>query len=205
VSVLPQERPIDPPVVLTVARLTPENRYKGVDTLLYAWPRVRERIEATLLVVGGGPDLPRLRRVAELLDLDGSVRFAGRLSDDELAASYATARVFAMPARHRLSPRPQGEGFGLVYVEAGAAGLPVVAGRGGGAEDAVERDGSGLLVDAADPRSVAEAIVRLLSDRSLARRMGARGSALAGDRFSYEAFRAHVAEIVDDLGPRGLR
>ena len=66
-----------PPVVLTVARLTPENRYKGVDTLLYAWPRVLERVQAELLVVGDGPDLPRLRRIAEALDLDGTVRFAG--------------------------------------------------------------------------------------------------------------------------------
>ena len=66
-----------PPVVLAVARLTPENRYKGVDTLLYAWPRVLERVQAELLVVGDGPDLPRLRRIAEALDLDGAVRFAG--------------------------------------------------------------------------------------------------------------------------------
>ena len=193
-----------PPVVLAVARLTREDRYKGVDTLLYAWPRVREKVEATLFIVGDGPDLPRLRRIAEALDLDGAVRFAGILPDEELANAYATSAVFAMPARHRLEPRPQGEGFGLVFIEAGAAGLPVVAGRGGGTEDAVEDGGSGILVDARDHRSVADAVIGLLLDPQRARAMGERGRELATTRFAYDAFRTHVAALVRDLRPKGL-
>src|SRR4029078_6496084 len=78
-----------PPAVVTVARLVPANRYKGVDTLLYAWPRVRERVEATLRVVGNGPDLDRLRRSAATFDLDGSVRFLAQVSDEELREVYA--------------------------------------------------------------------------------------------------------------------
>jgi glycosyltransferase involved in cell wall biosynthesis len=200
----PSGEPAEPPVVLAVARLTPENRYKGVDTLLYAWPRVLERVQAELLVVGDGPDLPRLRRIAEALDLDGAVRFAGMIPDEELTDAYATSAVFAMPARHRLEPRPQGEGFGLVFIEAGAAGLPVVAGRGGGAEEAVEDGGSGILVDARDHRSVARAVVGLLLDPQRGRAMGERGRELATTRFAYDAFRTQVAALVGDLRPKGL-
>jgi glycosyltransferase involved in cell wall biosynthesis len=193
-----------PPVVLCVARLTRENRYKGIDTLLYAWPRVLEKVEATLLIVGDGPDTSRLRRIAGALDLDGSVRFAGRVTDEELTAAYASSSVFAMPGRHRLEPKPEGEGFGLVYVEAGAAGLPVIAGHGGGSEEAVEEGGSGLLIDARDHREVAGTLVRLLTDPGLARRLGERGRELADGRFSYETFRTNVADLVDRMEPRGL-
>jgi phosphatidylinositol alpha-1,6-mannosyltransferase len=132
------------------------------------------------------------------------VRFAGRVTDEELAAAYASSSVFAMPGRHRLEPRPEGEGFGLVYIEAGAAGLPVIAGHGGGSEEAVEEGGSGLLLDARDHRAVADALVRLLTDPVLARRLGERGRELAEGRFSYETFRANVADLVDEMGPRGL-
>jgi phosphatidyl-myo-inositol dimannoside synthase len=193
-----------PPVVLCVARLVRENRYKGIDTLLYAWPRVLEKMEATLLIVGDGPDASRLRRIADALDLNSSVRFAGPISDGQLAAAYASSSVFAMPGRHRLWPRPEGEGFGLVYVEAGAAGLPVIAGDRGGSVEAVEEGGSGLLLDARDHRAVADAIVRLLTDPVLARRLGERGRELADGRFSYETFRASVADLVDEMAPRGL-
>ena len=109
-----------------------------------------------------------------------------------------------MPARHRLEPRPQGEGFGLVFIEAGAAGLPVVAGRGGGAEEAVEDGGSGILVDARDHRSVAHAVIGLLLDPQRARAMGERGRELATTRFAYDAFRTQVAALVGDLRPKGL-
>jgi glycosyltransferase involved in cell wall biosynthesis len=194
----------EPPVVLTVARLTRGARYKGVDTLLYAWPRVQQRLEATLLVVGDGPDLPRLRRIAEALDVEGSVCFSGIVPDDELARAYATSAVFAMPARRRLGPWPAGEGFGLVYVEAGAARLPVVAGRGGGVDDAVEDGGSGILVDASDHLSVADAILDLLHDPERARAMGERGRELAASRFSYDSFRAQVGALIHDLKPKGL-
>jgi glycosyltransferase involved in cell wall biosynthesis len=203
-AVVPSVERAAPPVVLAAARLTPANRYKGVDTLLYAWPRVLERVQAKLLVVGDGPDLPRLRRIAEALDLDGAVRFAGMIPDEELAGAYATSAVFAMPARHRLEPRPQGEGFGLVFIEAGAAGLPVVAGHGGGAEEAVEDGGSGILVDARDHRSVAHAVVALLLDPQRARAMGERGRQLASTRFAYDGFRTQIAALVGDLRPKGL-
>jgi phosphatidylinositol alpha-1,6-mannosyltransferase len=92
----------------------------------------------------------------------------------------------------------------LVFVEAGAAGLPVVAGWGAGTDDAVEHGGSGLLVNADDHRSVADAIVTVLEDEELAARLGARGRELAATRFSYDAFRDSIEGLVHDLAPRGL-
>jgi phosphatidylinositol alpha-1,6-mannosyltransferase len=82
--------------------------------------------------------------------------------------------------------------------------LPVVAGKGGGADDAVEHDVSGLLVDSHDIGAVAGAISRMLTDPELARRLGEGGRRLAETRFSYEAFRAGVVELVEGLPIRGL-
>ena len=142
--------------VLTVARLHPDHAYKGIDTLIEVWPRVVESVpDATLIVVGDGPDRARLERLARDRGVAEAVTFTGRLSDDDLAEAYETAALFAMPARHETGPGAQGEGFGVVYVEAGATGLPVVAGAGGGADDAVEHDVSGLVVDPTDQAAVA--------------------------------------------------
>jgi phosphatidylinositol alpha-1,6-mannosyltransferase len=194
-----------PGSVLTVARLEPEHAYKGVDTLIAAWPSVLEAVPgATLTVVGDGADRARLERLADQFEVGSSVTFTGQLNDDGLAERYATASVFALPARHRTGPDAQGEGFGLVFVEAGAAGLPVVAGAGGGADDAVEHDVSGLVVDPRDVEAVGTAVARILTDRSLAERLGRGGRRLAETRFSYEAFRQAAAELVEGMPIRGL-
>ena len=176
--------------VLTVARLHPDHAYKGIDTLIEVWPQVVASVpDATLVVVGEGPDRARLQRLARARGVVEAVTFTGRLSDDDLAEAYERAALFAMPARHATGPGAQGEGFGVVYVEAGATGLPVVAGAGGGADDAVQHDVSGLVVDPTDHAAVAAAIVRVLTDDDLARRLGEGGRRLAETRFSYDAFR----------------
>jgi phosphatidylinositol alpha-1,6-mannosyltransferase len=185
------------PTVLAVARLAPEDAYKGIDVLICAWPQVSARVpEALLEIVGDGPDRPRLMKMAEALNLNGTVRFSGRVSDEELRQAYARAAVFAMPGRVSLGPPAQGEGFGMVFVEAGAAGLPVVAGNAAGALDAVGHDESGLLVDPNDPMEVADAIVRLLTDKELARRLGRGGQERAQGRFAYVAFKENVGSLV---------
>jgi phosphatidylinositol alpha-1,6-mannosyltransferase len=187
-------------VVLTVARLVPEHAYKGVDTLLAAWPLVLRSVpEAQLVVVGDGPDRPRLEREAARLSLDGRVRFAGRLDDRALAEAYTQAAVFALPARTRVGREAAGEGFGLVFLEAAAAGLPVVAGNGGAIPEVVRDGETGLLVDPDSPEEVAAAIVRLLRDPGLGRRLGEAGRRLAREEFSYERFRERLAELVERL------
>lgn len=188
------------PRVLSVARLTRGNAYKGVDTLLQAWPAVCERVGAAqLVVVGAGDDRPRLEELAEHLGIMGSVEFTGQISDGELAAAYAQAQVFALPGRARTGAAAGGEGFGLVFLEAAASGLPVVAGRAAGAVEAVRDGKTGLLVDPDDPQAVARAVADLLDDPDRAAAMGEAGRRWVADAFSFERFRARIDQEVRGL------
>ena len=186
--------------ILTVARLIVSDAYKGIDSLLCVWPRVISSVpEACLWVVGEGSDRARLQATAHALDLDSHVRFLGAIDDSELQHLYSEAKALALPSRFRLRPDPQGEGFGLVFIEAGASGLPVIAGRGGGTEDAVEHGKTGLLVDPDDPKELEDAIVRLLTDQDEARRMGEEGRRRAETEFSYPVFAERFCGVVDKL------
>jgi phosphatidyl-myo-inositol dimannoside synthase len=186
--------------VVTVARLDPSNGYKGIDVLVRAWPSVlAEAPQARLIVVGDGQARAALESLAESLGLSASVRFAGRLSDPELAGVMARARVFALPSLTSVGRNPAGEGFGLVFVEAGAAGLPVVAGRGGATEEVVLDGVSGLLVDPQDVPAVAGAISRLLTDPDLAAQLGSEGRFRARRDFSFVRFREGVNALTNDL------
>ena len=189
------------PRVLSVARLVPEHAYKGIDTLLTVWPRVLEAVpQAELQVVGDGPDRLRLEAEARRLRLDGRVRFAGVLDDAALARAYGEAAVFALPVRTTVGSQAGGEGFGLVYLEAAAAGLPVVAGNGGAIPEVVRDGETGLLVDPYAPDEVARAIVKLLCDPLLARRMGEAAQRRALEEFSFERFRQRLGELFAQLG-----
>ncbi|MDT0328787.1 glycosyltransferase family 4 protein [Nocardiopsis lambiniae] len=157
------------PVVVCVSRLV---RRKGQDTLLRAWPRVLADVpDAALLIVGDGPDAARLRSAAAGLD---SVVLTGPVDPEELPAHYDAGDVFAMPCRTRRGGLDV-EGLGIVYLEASATGLPVVAGDSGGAPDAVLDGETGHVVDGTLPGPTARALVRLLKDPDRAARMGGRG------------------------------
>jgi phosphatidylinositol alpha-1,6-mannosyltransferase len=117
-----------------VARLV---RRKGQDTLVRCWPEVQERFPgAVLLLVGDGPDRRRLQRMVRRRALEPWVRFTGSVPQDDVPAHFDAGDVFAMPARSRWFGL-QVEAFGIVYLEAAACGLPVVAGRGGGVPEAL--------------------------------------------------------------------
>ena len=185
------------PTALSVARLDTDEQYKGLDTVLHAWPEVNRRLpQAELVVVGEGADRPRLERIASVLGVEDRVRFRGRISDEELQAEYAGADVFVLPSRCRLQPRAEGEGFGLVFAEAGRQGLAVVAGAAGGASEAVADGESGILVDPDEPDQVASATIRVLSDGELARSLGEGGRARALDEFSYDRFRDAIRGLI---------
>jgi phosphatidylinositol alpha-1,6-mannosyltransferase len=113
--------------------------------------------------------------LAAELGLGGCVVFAGAAADDEVARYYRTADVYAMPNREMASGDT--EGFGLVFLEAGACGKPVVGGRAGGVPDAVIEGETGYLVDGRSSAEVAAACARLLADGELAARLGANGLA----------------------------
>lgn len=162
----------DRPVVVCVSRLVPR---KGQDVLIRALAAVRRQAPgAALLLVGGGPDLGRLRRLASRIGVADAVYFTGTVPWEELPAHYAAGDVFAMPCRTRAGGL-EVEGLGIVYLEASATGLPVVAGRSGGAPDAVLEGQTGYVVDGRDAAAVASRLAELLTDPARARSMGARG------------------------------
>jgi phosphatidylinositol alpha-1,6-mannosyltransferase len=168
----PAELPAGGPTVLCVSRLVPR---KGQDTLIRAWPAVRAAIpEARLLLVGDGPYRGELQRLAGQLNVAASVTFTGSVAD--LPGYYAAADVFAMPCRTRRAGLDV-EGLGIVYLEASAAGLPVIGGDSGGAPDAILDGETGYVVPGRSVPALAERIIALLADPARARAMGQRGQA----------------------------
>ncbi len=183
----------DRPVVVCVSRLVPR---KGQDALIHAWPRVlREQPDAALLLVGGGPYRDRLQRLAASLGVDRSVVFTGGVSWEELPAHYDAGDVFAMPCRTRRRGLDV-EGLGIVYLEASATGLPVVAGDSGGAPDAVLEGETGLVVRGRSTSEIAAALGGLLADPSRARAMGERGRAWVEREWRWEVQAARLGALL---------
>jgi phosphatidylinositol alpha-1,6-mannosyltransferase len=159
----------DRPVIVCVSRLVPR---KGQDALIRAFPDVRRRVPgAALLIVGGGPDKNRLRKLAAG---DPDIVVTGSVPYADLPAHYAAGDVYAMPCRTRRRGLDV-EGLGIVYLEASAVGRPVVAGDSGGAPDAVLEGETGYVVNGRDLRALAARLVELLRDTDLRARMGAAG------------------------------
>jgi phosphatidylinositol alpha-1,6-mannosyltransferase len=180
------------PVVVCVSRLVPR---KGQDTLIRALPRILEKVpDAVLLIVSGGPYRGALEKLAARTGVAASVHFAGAVPWEELPAYYGAGDVFAMPCRTRRGGLDV-EGLGIVYLEASATGLPVVAGDSGGAPDAVLDGETGYVVPGRSVEAAAQRIVELLQDGALRRRMGERGR-----RWVEEAWRWDLlAHRLEDL------
>lgn len=184
------------PTVVTVARLG--ERYKGHDVMLRALPLIRARVPgAEWVVVGDGPLRASLEHSAREQGLQEAVRFQGAVSDAQRDHWLDLAHVFAMPSRVPAGAFA-GEGFGIVYLEAAAHGLPVVAGDVGGALDAVVHRETGLLVDPTNHVAVAEAIADLLADPDRARALGAAGATRAGE-FAWPLVARRVEDLLLDL------
>jgi phosphatidylinositol alpha-1,6-mannosyltransferase len=169
----PTPLPIDRPTVLTIARI--EERYKGHDTMVRALVLVLAKVpDAQWIVIGDGSLRAGLEQLADSYGVTDSIRFLGAVSDEQRNAWLRRAHLLAMPSRLPAGGFA-GEGFGIVYLEAGAYGKPVVAGNVAGALDAVVDGETGLLVDPLDPLAVAGAITALLLDHELALRLGSAG------------------------------
>jgi phosphatidylinositol alpha-1,6-mannosyltransferase len=160
---------------------------------------VAEVPEATLWIVGDGDDRERLETFVSVLGIEESVRFKGHVSNDELVTSYEEANVFALPGRARLTPKPKGEGFGLVFVEAAAAGLPCIAGRAAGAAEAVKDGTTGVLVDPLSHVDVANAVVHLLQNPDQAQEMGEAGRKHVNARHTTAEFRSAIGSALSQL------
>lgn len=183
----------DKPVILCLSRLVPR---KGQDVLIEALPAVREQIaDATLVIVGGGPYAESLHAMAERSPAAEHIIFTGSVPADELAAYHNIADVFAMPSRTR-GRGLDVEGLGIVYLEASASGVPVIAGRSGGAPETVREGVTGLVVDGTSPQAVAAGIVEVLVDPERAAAMGAAGREWIVGRWRWAQIAARLRELL---------
>jgi phosphatidylinositol alpha-1,6-mannosyltransferase len=184
----------DAPVVVCVSRLVPR---KGQDVLVRGWPQVLARHpRAKLLLVGGGPLEGALRRAVDERGLGDSVVLTGGVPSDQLPAYYAAGDVFAMPCRTRRGGLDV-EGLGMVFLEAAACGLPVVAGTSGGAPETVVEGVTGHVVDPRSPAAVAGVVADLLDDPARARAMGAAGRRWVEERWSWTTIGTTFAQLLD--------
>ena len=187
--------PPDGPLVVSVSRLVPR---KGMDTLIRAAARLGERWpDLVVAIAGSGRDRARLERLAD--DLSAPVRFLGRVPDEALPGLYGCGDVFAMLCRTRWFGLEQ-EGFGIVFVEAAAAGVPQVAGRSGGASEAVEHGTTGYVVDPGDIDDVVNRLDELLADPDLRSRMAAAARAKAVEAFGYDTLASRLAGRLEGFG-----
>lgn len=188
--------PEDAEVVVGVSRLVPR---KGMDTLVRAAGLLAPvRPNLVVVIAGQGRDLARLRRLAA--EAGAPVRFLGRVPDERLPAVYGCSDVFAAPCRSRWRGLEQ-EGFGIVFLEAAACGVPQVAGDSGGAAEAVADGETGVVVRRpADPAEVAAAIAGLLGDPDRRRAMGDAARRRAVEQFSYDHLAATLADALGGLG-----
>jgi phosphatidylinositol alpha-1,6-mannosyltransferase len=182
------------PVVVCVSRLV---RRKGQDTLLRAWPAVIKQVpDAALLIVGAGPYGAALQRRSQRSGLASSVHFTGPVPQAELPAHYAAGDVFSMPCRTRRGGLDV-EGLGIVYLEASAAGLPVVGGDSGGAPDAILAGETGYVVGGRDVAALSDRLIALLSDPPVARAIGEKGRAWVERDWSWDQTATRLRALIE--------
>ena len=168
-----------PPTIVTVSRIS--DSHKGHDVALAAMDVLRSTLpNARWIMAGIGALRDELIGRAAALGLSDCVSFPGAITDRELATTLESAHVFCLLSRQPPDGKA-GDGFGIAFIEAGAHGLPVVAGRVPGVMDAVQDGVNGLLVNPSDPSAVAQALLRLLSDRQAAQRLASGGQLKAHD------------------------
>lgn len=187
-----------PPTVAIVGRMVSTERYKGHDQILDVWPRVRAAVPSARLVCAGeGDDVARLRAKAATLGVADAVAFPGFVDDATRRALYQQASVFAMPSRR--------EGFGLVYLEAMAFGVPCVGSIHDAASGVVVDGKTGVLVDQADADALAAALIGLLTDRARARALGEAGRDRFLAHYTLPAFRGRLRAAIDAAAASSMR
>ena len=180
-------------VLISVGRLV---HRKGQDKLLEALPQVLLRHpDVVLLFVGVGPRKKKLDQLVRKHDLADYVRFVGRVQYDRLPEYFRLGDLFVMPSRSRLAGL-EVEGLGIVYLEASATGIAVLAGESGGAPDAVLPGKTGEIVDGTDPAKIAEKIIELLDHPSRLIAMGMAGRAWTEERWSWQLWGERFREVL---------
>jgi phosphatidyl-myo-inositol dimannoside synthase len=178
-----------PPAILSVARISKDDRYKGIDNVIRSLPAVvREIGPVEYRVVGRGDDAPRLRALADGLGVSRYVNFMGSLTDAELREQYKGCSLFVMPSNE--------EGFGIVFLEAMAYGKPVVGGANGGTPSVVTHGETGLLVDSSDVAGITQSLIELLNNKEMRERLGQAGHKRLSDRFTFHKFTENFRDVL---------
>lgn len=188
------------PIILTVARLSSSESYKGYDQVIRALPQIRQQIpNVHYLIVGKGDDRPRIEKLIQNLNLQDSVTLTGFVPDEELVPHYNLCDVFAMPSK--------GEGFGIVYLEALACGKPTLGGNQDGAIDALCHGELGALVNPDDLEEIAQTLIQILQGtypHALMYQPQALRSKVI-ETFGYDRFKATLASYLDEYFQASLR
>jgi phosphatidylinositol alpha-1,6-mannosyltransferase len=180
-------------VLMCVGRLV---HRKGQDKLIQAMPKILEsHPNAILVLIGAGPRAKKLEALVAKYKIYSSVLFLGRVSYQELPNHLALADLFIMPSRSRLFGL-EVEGLGIVYLEASACGLPVIAGESGGAPDAVQIGRTGFLVDGTSPSEIASVVNQALADLPNLKEMGAKGRTWAEESWSWTIWGKKFSDLL---------
>jgi len=186
--------------IITVARLSSQEKYKGHDLVLHALKILKDRhIKPKYNIVGQGNDFERLNQLTQDLGLEEQVVFHGYVPDEEIGKIYGRSSVFVMPSCiiRRGKEIWGGEGFGLVYLEAGLHGLPVIACNKGGQTDCILDGKTGFLVNPY-AKEVAEKIQYLYDHPDFSRKMGQAGRKHVKENFSFNIFRKNVITVLEN-------
>lgn len=179
--------------LLTVSRLSTADRYKGFDSLLRAVRLAADAcLHCTLDIVGDGSDLDRLAKICNGLGVNETVRFHGAVSDEQLSELYRTCHIFAMPSKK--------EGFGIVFLEAMAAGLPCIGGNHGGTPEVIEHGESGFLVEYGDAEQILQYVRALADSPSLYSAMSQSAQRRANEVLTFENMASSWRGILQNLG-----
>lgn len=187
-------------IILSVGNLVSR---KGHDVAIASLQQVRSKVPHLMyLIIGDGPERGALEQMARDLGVADIVRFLGKVPDDELPLYYNLCDVFIMASRAQEKERDV-EGFGIVFLEANACNKPVIGGRSGGVKEAVEEGVSGLLVDPHSSTDVASALISVLTNDDLARKLGEQGRARVLRDFGWDSYRDSLVKIMDAARAEG--
>jgi glycosyltransferase involved in cell wall biosynthesis len=188
------------PILLTVSRLSKDDKYKGHDMVIKALPKIEEELGSTVQyrIVGSGDGAAYLKDLAQQERVLDSVVFLGKVSDEDLLSEYRNCDVFIMPSRIEPSGRgyETGEGFGIVYAEAAACGKPVVGSKHGGAQDALIDGITGYMVDPESIKEITRAVCTILKNTAMADIMGKSGRRFVMDNFTMQKFARRIEEVI---------
>lgn len=179
-------------VVLTAARLSTQEKYKGVDQLIRIIAQIAPKFSSLhLAVIGSGDDLPRHEQLSRDLGITERVHFFPGLSQSEIAACYSRCDLFVLPST--------GEGFGFVFLEAMAFAKPVIGVAAGGVTDLIDHERNGLLVQPGDDAQLTQSLERLLMDDSFRHGIGRRGAEAVAARFRFDRFCSQLETILNEV------